>query len=164
MAMVSSAPAGSGLPIGLMPGALPSDHASRQTLKITAMGLPPGHCHPPCCIRWPPRFFPISLFRAPFCKFGKTRDAACFESLPGPSRFLRHGRRRAVSGGGVESLGLAAEFVPGRRRFGDQGRAGGHAPPREARAGAAPALAHQRALPRKSPIAERPQDREKESA
>ena len=40
--MVSSAPAGSGLPIGLIPGALPSDHASRQTLKITATGFPPG--------------------------------------------------------------------------------------------------------------------------
>src|SRR4030081_3214173 len=35
--MVSSTPAGSGLPIGLMPGALPSDHASRQTLNTTAM-------------------------------------------------------------------------------------------------------------------------------
>src|SRR4029077_7660173 len=35
--MVSSPPAGSGLPIGLMPGALPSDHASRQTLNTTAM-------------------------------------------------------------------------------------------------------------------------------
>src|SRR5690242_14920838 len=42
IAIVSSAPCGSGLPIGLMPGALPSDHASRQTLKITAMGLLPG--------------------------------------------------------------------------------------------------------------------------
>src|SRR5215471_14019414 len=41
--MVSSAPCGSGLPIGLMPGALPSDHASRQTLKSTAIGLSPGH-------------------------------------------------------------------------------------------------------------------------
>jgi hypothetical protein len=41
--MVSSTPAGSGLPIGLMPGALPSDHASRQTLNTTAMRLPFGH-------------------------------------------------------------------------------------------------------------------------
>ena len=41
--MVSSTPAGSGLPIGLMPGALPSDQASRQTLKTTAMRLPFGH-------------------------------------------------------------------------------------------------------------------------
>ena len=41
--MVSSTPAGSGLPMGLIPGALPSDHASRQTLKITAMRFPPGH-------------------------------------------------------------------------------------------------------------------------
>jgi hypothetical protein len=40
--MVSSTPAGSGLPIGLMPGALPSDQASRQTLKTTAMRLPLG--------------------------------------------------------------------------------------------------------------------------
>ena len=40
--MVSSTPAGSGLPIGLMPGALPSDQASRQTLKTTAMRLPFG--------------------------------------------------------------------------------------------------------------------------
>src|SRR5580704_13711816 len=37
--MVSSTPAGSGLPIGLMPGALPSDQASRHTLKTTAMRL-----------------------------------------------------------------------------------------------------------------------------
>ena len=41
--MVSSTPAGSGLPIGLMPGALPSDHASRQTLNTTAMRLSFGH-------------------------------------------------------------------------------------------------------------------------
>ncbi len=41
--MVSSTPAGSGLPIGLMPGALPSDHASRQVLNTTAMRLPFGH-------------------------------------------------------------------------------------------------------------------------
>ena len=40
--MVSSTPAGSGLPIGLMPGALPSDHASRHVLNTTAMRLPPG--------------------------------------------------------------------------------------------------------------------------
>src|ERR1700734_986940 len=43
IAMVSSTPTGSGLPIGLMPGALPSDHASRQTLNTTAMRLPFGH-------------------------------------------------------------------------------------------------------------------------
>src|SRR5580700_3497894 len=43
MAIVSSTPAGKGLPIGLMPGALPSDQASRQTLKTTAMRLPFGH-------------------------------------------------------------------------------------------------------------------------
>src|SRR5580700_3867183 len=43
IAMVSSTPAGSGLPIGLMPGALPSDHASRQTLKTTAMRFFFGH-------------------------------------------------------------------------------------------------------------------------
>src|SRR5689334_43730 len=42
IAMVSSAPAGSGLPIGLMPGALPSDQASRHRLNTTAMRLPPG--------------------------------------------------------------------------------------------------------------------------
>src|SRR3979409_2463791 len=41
--MVSRTPGGSGLPIGLMPGALPSDHASRQTLKTTAVRLPLGH-------------------------------------------------------------------------------------------------------------------------
>ena len=41
--MVSSTPGGSGLPIGLMPGALPSDQASRQTLNTTAMRLPVGH-------------------------------------------------------------------------------------------------------------------------
>src|SRR5437868_2604942 len=39
IAMVSSTPCGSGLPIGLMPGALPSDHASRQTLNTTAIRL-----------------------------------------------------------------------------------------------------------------------------
>src|SRR5260370_14088895 len=43
IAMVSSTPAGSGFPIGLMPGALPTDHASRQTLKTTAVCLPFGH-------------------------------------------------------------------------------------------------------------------------
>src|SRR5215813_9136861 len=42
IAMVSSTPAGSGFPIGLMPGALPSDHASRQTSKTTAVRLPLG--------------------------------------------------------------------------------------------------------------------------
>src|ERR1700738_3145273 len=41
--MVSSTPGGSGFPIGLMPGALPSDQASRQTLKTTAVRLPLGH-------------------------------------------------------------------------------------------------------------------------
>src|SRR4029079_13014028 len=43
IAMVSSTPCGSGLPIGLMPGALPSDQASRQTLNTTAMRLWFGH-------------------------------------------------------------------------------------------------------------------------
>src|SRR6266849_1018847 len=43
IAMVSSTPDGSGFPIGLMPGALPSDHASRQTLNTTAVRLPLGH-------------------------------------------------------------------------------------------------------------------------
>src|SRR5205807_5192689 len=43
IAMVSSTPCGSGLPIGLMPGALPSDHASRHTLNTTAMRLLFGH-------------------------------------------------------------------------------------------------------------------------
>src|SRR5579885_1952601 len=43
IAMVSSTPGGSGFPIGLMPGALPSDHASRHTLKTTAVRLLPGH-------------------------------------------------------------------------------------------------------------------------
>src|SRR5262245_40480573 len=46
MAIVSSTPGGSGLPIGLMPGALPSDHASRHTLNTTAMRFPLGHIHP----------------------------------------------------------------------------------------------------------------------
>src|SRR5271154_4920485 len=48
--MVSSTPAGSGLPIGLMPGALPSDHASRQTLKTTAIFLPCGQTQFTCCL------------------------------------------------------------------------------------------------------------------
>src|SRR3981081_3010827 len=43
--MVSSTPGGSGLPIGLMPGALPSDQASRQTLSTTAMRFFFGHSH-----------------------------------------------------------------------------------------------------------------------
>src|SRR5215472_1590390 len=43
IAVVSSTPDGSGFPIGLMPGASPSDHASRQTLKTTAVRLPLGH-------------------------------------------------------------------------------------------------------------------------
>src|SRR5215831_1335361 len=43
IAIVSSTPAGSGFPIGLIPGALPSDQASRQTLKTTAVRLPLGH-------------------------------------------------------------------------------------------------------------------------
>src|ERR1700730_3291960 len=45
MAMVSRTPGGSGLPIGLMPGAFPSDQASRQTLNTTAMRFPFGHSH-----------------------------------------------------------------------------------------------------------------------
>ena len=47
--MVSSTPAGSGLPIGLMPGALPSDQASRHTLKTTAMRLSFGQTQFGCC-------------------------------------------------------------------------------------------------------------------
>src|SRR5262249_9948176 len=42
IAMVSRTPCGSGLPIGLIPGALPSDQASRQTLNTTAIRFPPG--------------------------------------------------------------------------------------------------------------------------
>src|SRR6202140_4702191 len=49
IAMVSSTPAGSGLPIGLIPGALPSDQASRQTLNTTAMRLPFGQTQFGCC-------------------------------------------------------------------------------------------------------------------
>src|SRR5580700_12181833 len=48
--MVSSTPAGSGLPIGLMPGALPSDHASRHTLNTTAILRPPGQTQFACCM------------------------------------------------------------------------------------------------------------------
>src|ERR1700722_5711731 len=47
--MVSSTPAGRGLPIGLMPGALPSDQASRQTLNTTAMRLSFGQTQFGCC-------------------------------------------------------------------------------------------------------------------
>src|SRR5579863_1640193 len=47
--MVSRTPAGSGLPIGLMPGALPSDQASRHTLKTTAIRLPFGQTQCGCC-------------------------------------------------------------------------------------------------------------------
>src|SRR5574341_1439434 len=50
IAMLSSTPGGSGLPIGLMPGALPSDHASRQTLKTTAMRFLPGQSQSTCVI------------------------------------------------------------------------------------------------------------------
>src|SRR5215470_3062731 len=50
IAMVSSTPAGSGFPIGLIPGALPSDQASRQTLKTTAVRLPFGHTQFTCLV------------------------------------------------------------------------------------------------------------------
>src|SRR3990172_4845273 len=52
IAMLSTIPgtAGSGLPIGLMPGALPSDQASSATLKTTAIRLPPGHSQSTCSI------------------------------------------------------------------------------------------------------------------
>src|SRR5258708_5257886 len=57
-ARVWSTPAGSGFPIGLMPGALPSDHASRQTLKTTAVRLPLGQSQFAgfAMPRHPPRF------------------------------------------------------------------------------------------------------------
>src|ERR1700748_3036936 len=59
--MVSSTPAGNGFPIGLMPGALPSDHASRQTLNTTAIFLPPGHTQFTCCLIL--RFAPLAAGR-----------------------------------------------------------------------------------------------------
>src|SRR5687768_7927687 len=50
IAILSTIPgsAGRGLPIGLKPGALPSDQASNATLNATAMRLPPGHCQLAC--------------------------------------------------------------------------------------------------------------------
>src|ERR1700733_4473519 len=80
IAMVSSTSAGSGFPIGLMPGALPSDHASRQTLNTTAMRLPVGHTQLTCC---------AMARRAP-CPLS-TRW-----SWPGLSRPSRSGEHRAL--------------------------------------------------------------------
>ena len=65
--MVSSTPAGSGLPIGLMPGALPSDQASRQTLNTTAMRLPFGQTQFGCCFM---RF-------SPWLRLNHTRVRIC---------------------------------------------------------------------------------------
>src|SRR4051812_44650186 len=72
--MVSSAPTGSGLPIGLMPGALPSDHASRQTLS-------PGHCHPPCCIAGPRDFSRLAYF--------VTHSASSEKTMPRPLKVFQ---------------------------------------------------------------------------
>src|SRR6185312_10086062 len=118
--MVSSAPAGSGLPMGLMPGALPSDQASRQTLKTTAMDFPPGHCHAACCMGW--SLFPSDQSRATPtkpqapepCAHGKVRrdrilllrHGPSAENLPGPSRLLRRGGRGALACGGAEGVGF----------------------------------------------------------
>src|ERR1700674_1509825 len=68
MAMVSSTPAGSGLPMGLMPGALPSDQASRHTLKMTAMRLLPGQSQS-CCFIAKRRSLPANTLR-----FFRTRE------------------------------------------------------------------------------------------
>src|ERR1700688_4893835 len=62
MAMVSSTPAGRGLPMGLMPGALPSDQASRHTLKMTAMRLLPGQSQS-CCFIAQRRSLPTNTLR-----------------------------------------------------------------------------------------------------
>src|SRR5215472_9292789 len=59
IAMVSSTPAGSGFPIGLMPGALPSDQASRLTLYTTAVRLPLGHVQFTCLVM--PNCAPVVL-------------------------------------------------------------------------------------------------------
>src|SRR5271154_2516897 len=78
--MVSSTPAGSGLPIGLIPGALPSDHASRQTLNTTAMRLPFGHSQ-------------VGLFFI----VGSAGKTACIQDCPHWSGSLITGRFAASS-------------------------------------------------------------------
>src|SRR5712675_1772033 len=75
--MVSSTPDGNGFPIGLMPGALPSDHASRQTLNTTAVRLPLGHT----------QFTGfVILRRAPRCRHPHIRFHAADGAVPSMKR------------------------------------------------------------------------------
>src|SRR5258708_21685467 len=76
IAMVSSTPAGSGFPIGLMPGALPSDHASRQTLKTTAVRLPLGQSQFTGLVM--PRHAP---------RFPRARHISCCRAGKGASKY-----------------------------------------------------------------------------
>src|SRR5262245_22460236 len=98
--MVSSTPAGSGLPIGLMPGALPSDHASRQTLNTTAMRFFFGHdplglfivsmllpCRP---AHIPARWIPVR--RTGYAPTNKASSAQLIATRP-----ARHGATAAVA-------------------------------------------------------------------
>ena len=91
--MVSSTPAGSGLPIGLMPGALPSDHASRQTLKTTAIFLPCGQTQFTCC---------LMLHCAPIAAGGAAVGGVCISGfldlpLPEEARMDGGGSRAAAT-------------------------------------------------------------------
>src|SRR5260370_19007163 len=76
MVMVASAPDGSGFPIGLMPGALPSDHASRQTLKTTAVRLPLGQSQFTGLVM--PRHAP---------RFPRARHISCCRAGKGASKY-----------------------------------------------------------------------------
>src|SRR5215468_979268 len=87
IAMVSSTPAGSGFPIGLMPGALPSDHASRQTLKTTAVRLPLGHTQFAFVMRHRAPRFPTPP--SPASGSGLSHVATAFTSPRLPSGRLR---------------------------------------------------------------------------
>src|SRR5712691_11271618 len=90
IAMVSSTPGGRGLPIGLMPGALPSDQASRQTLKTTAMRFLSGHCQ-----------FEFFMVRNPSARYFKSQiriAAGGSSALPDPRHSLPVGAERGCSG------------------------------------------------------------------
>ena len=77
--MVSSTPGGSGLPIGLIPGALPSDQASRHTLNTTAMRFPFGQRQLDFGTGFPQNFKGLAC-----CTCGSARTAAstCDGSSP----------------------------------------------------------------------------------
>src|ERR1700738_2975173 len=86
MAMVSRTPGGRGLPIGLMPGALPSDQASRQTLNTTAMRLPVGHS----------RFGWFIALSRPWSAASKLQRPCLLYLRQGPHRRKHVGRQFAI--------------------------------------------------------------------